>query len=306
MPTQIFDFIRFLAKRAPQEHHDHQAASELNWRAKAPLELPQGLSLQWLGTSGFCLTYEGYSLQIDPYATRVPLREVVGRKPVFPNLDQIDRFLPKADAVVIGHTHFDHAMDAPILARRDGCKVYGSRSMATLMRAYGLGHQAVEVENFGRYELGPFAVTFVPSLHSKLVLGWAVPSAGDITCEHFDGLACGHYRCGQVYAIHIEVAGISLYHQGSADLIEDAIRHREVDLLMVGIAGRGFTRDYTRRILHELRPACILPHHHDDFFIGLDSDMKFSLNVNLSGFLDEVAAVSKDIPVATLDPLQSV
>jgi hypothetical protein len=52
------------------------------------------------------------------------------------------------------------------------------------MRLHGLGERAVEVEPNRRYELGPFTVTFVPSLHSKLLLGFAVPFDGELTCEH--------------------------------------------------------------------------------------------------------------------------
>ena len=50
------------------------------------------------------------------------------------------------------------------------------------MRLHGLGEHAVEVEANRRYELGPFTVTFVPSLHSKLLLGFAVPFDGELTC----------------------------------------------------------------------------------------------------------------------------
>ena len=38
----------------------------------APLDLPPGLELTWLGVSGYRLTYEGTSIFIDPYVSRVP------------------------------------------------------------------------------------------------------------------------------------------------------------------------------------------------------------------------------------------
>jgi L-ascorbate metabolism protein UlaG (beta-lactamase superfamily) len=263
------------------------------------------LALQWLGTSGFRLTYEDFTILIDPYATRVPLRRALGGARVIPDRARIDRFLPRADAILVGHTHFDHAMDAPVVARRDGCRVYGSRSMVTLMAAHRLRAAAVEVEPYRVYDVGPARVTFVPSRHSKLVLGLAVPAAGEITCEHFDGLACRGYRCGQVFGIHIEVGGMRFYHQGSADLVEEAMRHKGIDVLLTGIAGRGFTPDYTDRVIRALDPACVVPHHHDDFFRGLEEPMRFSLNVNLASFVDEVAATSRTLPVVTLDPLQT-
>ena len=37
-----------------------------------------------------------------------------------------------------------------------------------------------------------------------------------------DALSPGAYKCGQVWGIQIDVAGVSFYHQGSANLIDDA------------------------------------------------------------------------------------
>ena len=54
----------------------------------------------------------------------------------------------------------------------------------------------------------------------KLLLGLAVPYDGDLTCEHLDALSPSAYRCGQVWGISIEVAGVRFYHQGSANLID--------------------------------------------------------------------------------------
>ncbi|NVB38873.1 MBL fold metallo-hydrolase [Pseudenhygromyxa sp. WMMC2535] len=307
MPAQIFDFLRFLTRTRSQERHDLQAAAELDWaRARYEPQLPAGLSLEWLGTSGFALRCAGYTLLIDPYVTRVPLATALGRERVRPDQALIDRYLPRADAILIGHTHFDHALDAPAVARRDGCSVYGSRSLVNLMAARGMAEQAVEVEVYREYELGPFRVSFVPSVHSKLALGLAVPSSGDITCEHVDGLACSEYRCGQVYGLAITVEGFTIYHQGSADLIEDAVRHRDVDLFLAGIAGRGFTDDFIGRAIRSFRPKVVLPHHHDNFFIGLDDPLRMSLNVNLCAFVEEVRAASRGVELITAERLREL
>jgi L-ascorbate metabolism protein UlaG (beta-lactamase superfamily) len=97
-----------------------------------------------------------------------------------------------------------------------------------------------------------------------------------------------------VWGIHIAVAGATFYHQGSADLIDDAIRHKGVDYFLCGIAGRRFTRNYCARILGKLEPRVVIPTHYDDFFRPLDAAMEFSMNVNLTGFADEVRSVSAD------------
>src|SRR5947209_4523555 len=287
----IADFARFTVRRPVQEEHDRQALRELETRS---LGLPAGLELGWLGVSGYRIAYQGQVLVVDPYLSRVPLAAVLRRRPALPDPVLIERHLGTGGevvGVVVGHTHFDHAVDAPAVAARFGCRAYGSDSLHRLMALHGLGAQAVQVEPHRRYELGPFTVSFTPSLHSKLVLGLAVPFDGELCCEHLDALTPGAYRCGQVYGIRIEVAGVSLYHQGSANLIDSEIRDN-VDVFLAGVAGRGFTRDYWRRVLRRLAPHAVVPTHYDDFFRPLDAPMGFTTNVNLARVPDELASVS--------------
>jgi L-ascorbate metabolism protein UlaG (beta-lactamase superfamily) len=298
----LADFARFAATKRSQEQHDAQALAELQAR---PVALPPGLELEWLGVSGYRVTYEGRTLFVDPYVSRVPLSAVIGRRPAVPDRAMIDRFIGTHQEVVgvlVGHTHFDHAVDAPAICRRFGCAAYGSSSLVHLMALHGLANQAVEVEPYKDYELGPYTVSFTPSLHSKLVLGLAVPFDGELTCDHLDRLSPGAYRCGPVWGIRIDVAGVSFYHQGSANLIDDAIRARGVDFFLAGVAGRGFTNDYWRRILGRLEPRTVVPTHYDDFFRPLTAPMGFTMNVNLARVPEEIAAVSGDFEVAALPP----
>lgn len=270
---------------------------------RRPAGLPAGLEVEWLGVSGYRLSHEGKTLFIDPYLSRVPVSHLIRRRPALPDPSALDRFGAAPGEVVgvlVGHTHFDHAVDAPAIAARTGCSAYGSPSLVNLMALHGLAEQAVEVEPYRTYELGPFEVSFTPSAHSKLLLGLAVPYDGELSCDHLDGLAPGSYRCGQVWGISIRVAGIHLYHQGSANLIDDAIRARDVDVFLAGIAGRSFTRDYWARILPRLDPAVVVPTHYDNFFRPLGDGMEFVSNVRVASLPEEIGAVARDVEIAAL------
>jgi len=294
------ELARGRLERRRSQREDGQVLGELEAR---PLELPEGLELEWLGVSGYRMTYEGRTLFIDPYLSRVPFSDLLRRRPTLPQPAALDRFVRAPGEVVgvlVGHTHFDHAVDAPAIARRFGCRAYGSDSLATLMGLHGLADRAVSVEPYRTYELGPFAVSFTPSVHSKLLLGLAVPYDGDLTCEHLDALSPGAYRCGQVWGISIEVAGVRFYHQGSANLVDDAVRERGVDVFLAGVAGRNFTDDYWRRILPLLDPRVVVPTHYDNFFRPLGRQLEFVSNVRLSGLAEEIGSVSRDAALAAL------
>ena len=278
---------------------------DLNWHDAAEV-LPAGLSVQWLGTAGFALSAEGTTVLIDPYITRRDLRATLRAPTLLPDRALVERLVPRADAVLVGHTHFDHAVDVPEIARLHECDVYGSASLRHLMGLHSLAERTVVVEPHRRYEVGPFTFSFTPSVHSKLLFGLKVPAEGELTCDSLDHLGSGHYRCGQVWGVTVEVGGITLYHQGSANLVDDEIRARDVDVFLCGIAGRMYTRDYIGRVMRRLRPKVVLAHHHDSFFEPLDGPMKFSFNVNLGGFAQDMDRFDPDISVRTLDPLQTV
>ena len=273
---------------------DLEALAELE---RVPLGLPDGLELEWLGVAGYRLSYEGVSILVDPYVSRVPLSALLLRRRALPSPTLIDRHIKPASAVLIGHTHWDHAVDAPALARRDGATVYGSSSLAHLMRLHGL--QSTVVEPYHPYEIGPFVVRFVPSRHSKLIFGRKVPFDGPLTCEDLHALTPGAYKCGDVFGIRIEVAGTSLYHQGSADL-DDGQRIEPVDVFLAGITGRQVTPRYWERILPRLDPRLLVPTHYDDFFAPLDRPLKLVRRVRLAQLPDEVRAVSSAAAIAAV------
>ena len=300
--------LTYLTRRGVRSAADRDVQHELSVKAEATLTgvLPPGLEITWLGTAGFRLRHGDHTLLIDPYLTRMPLGRVLARSPALSDRRRVAAHLdlsPGAvDAILVGHAHFDHALDVPLIARATSAPVYGSRSTAALLALHNLAERAIEVTPHRTYAIGPFEVSFVPSAHARLLMGVAVPMSGDITCDTLGGLRATAYHCGQVFGIHIRVAGASIYHLGSAELDDDATLPHPVDLLLSCIAGRSFSRHYFERALRRLQPRALVPHHHDDFFRPLDAPMEMSFNVDLAGAVDELGRIDRALPVATLPP----
>jgi L-ascorbate metabolism protein UlaG (beta-lactamase superfamily) len=249
------------------------------------------------------MTFEGVSIFIDPYVSRAPLKSLLLRRTALHDDELVDRYLNapgEVAGVLVGHTHFDHAIDAPAAARRFGTKAYGSASLGPLMKLHGLEQSVVVVEPNKPYELGPFVVRFVPSRHSKLILGRKVPFDGELTCDHLHGLTPGAYKCGQVWGIRIEVAGVSFYHQGSADLIDEELPSEPVDYFLAGVAGRSFTKNYWGRVLPKLDPAVVVPTHYDNFFRPLGSELAPVAKAKLDELPEEIGGVSASARIAAL------
>lgn len=303
LPTPIRhlgDLASSRLTRSREERRGHEALHELERRR---LPLPDGLELEWLGVSGYRISFEGKTIFVDPYVSRVPLSTLLRGRRAVPAEPLLDRWVHAGGdvlGVLVGHTHFDHAVDAPAIARRFGCEAYGSRSLRRLMSLHGLTERAVVVEPYRRYELGPFTVSFTPSAHSQLLLGLGVPMDGELSCEHLDALSPRAYRCGEVYAIRIDVGGMSFYHQGSANLIDEAVRERDIDVFLAGVAGRSFTPDYWSRILRLIEPKAIVPTHYDNFFAALGERVSFVAGARLGELAEEIETVSADFELVAL------
>ena len=274
-------------------------------------DLPVGVSVRWLGTAGFEIRYGDHVVLIDPYLTRASLgRCALGR--LSPDIAAITRHISRADAIIVGHTHFDHVLDVPTIARLTRGTVFGSRSAATLCGVDGVPPAQIrDVEDLlcaGTYveEVGPFELRFFPSAHSKLLLGRRVPAPGDIVdCEQVP-VSVGGFRCGAVFAVEIRVAGRTIFHLGSAELVEGSLPSREVDLLLFCAAGWQQTPNVCERALSRLSPRAVLLSHWDDFFRPIDRGTHALPGVQLPRIVDRFRTAARDVRVGVTPLLGEV
>ena len=76
---------------------------------------------------------------------------------------------PRADLVLVGHSHHDHLLDAPAVALRTGAPLLGSLSTIRVRRASGLDHDhLITVAGGEDLAFDGFSVRAIPSLHSRV------------------------------------------------------------------------------------------------------------------------------------------
>ncbi len=280
----------------------------------APPEGPSRVTLTYLGTAGWILSDGRVTIVIDPYVSRLRFSEVLGRKleqvpgdqralhsetdPLKPDEAAIDRRIPKADYVLIHHSHSDHLLDAPYLAKKRGAQLIGHESATNIARAGGVpDSQLITVRGGEDYEFGSFSLRVIPSLHSTLSQKHYHDSRiapRDIKLPlNLDG-----YLEGGSLAYLIRFGGRKILTFGSMNYIERELEGLRPDVVLVGTnRSQVENHDYLGRLIRVLeRPPVVLPTHWDDLWLPFETPQTEALK-RLETFRKEVHALSPETQV---------
>ncbi|MDP8257164.1 MAG: MBL fold metallo-hydrolase [Candidatus Alcyoniella australis] len=225
------------------------------------------MRITWIGAAGLIIEHEGATLLIDPYITR-PGKLQIALCKLRPDIQRIERFvagLSNVQGMLVGHTHLDHALDIPDLLERIDCKAVGGASLRNLLRAAGLPDERMfSITGGETLELGPFSVRPLVSRHGKAVLN-RVPIPGEIDERfklpaHFTA-----YKHGEVWSFMVSAGGRTLFHQGSADLVERSLEGCSADAVFCCVPGWKRRPELPQILLERLDPQIVVPFHFDDF-----------------------------------------
>jgi len=256
------------------------------------------LSIRWFGTAAYRLEYSGKVLWIDPWFSRQGLLALRLRV-IEPVPEEIDKYLDRADAIAIGHSHYDHAADLPYIAPKTGAVVYGSDSTANLLRACGTDEGQIRIVTGGdTVEEGPFKITFVSSAHGSFM--GRIPGDFDIGPDIQPPLKAMEYGRGEVFGLLVEVAGYRIYHKGSAAIVEENEREVRADLLLLGISLRADTKRFVYRMVEMIDPQILMPMHYDLFFRPLSKGLRLVPRTRFGQVVGEAHEAKPEIRIVTL------
>lgn len=235
-----------------------------------------GVTLTWLGNTNVLIGDGHTSILIDGWFTRPSTFAILfGR--IEPDADAIEAALVRAGvtqlaAVVTVHSHFDHAMDAPVVARRTGAALLGSQSTANIGRGAGLAEAQIRVATPGTSEtFGAFTVTLIESRHFVFPNFDVETGAGaQIATPLIPPARATAYAEGGSYSILVQHARGSVLVQGSAGFLPRSLANIDVDALVLGVGGisgqtEGYQRDYWTHVVDAVQPEAIYPVHWDSF-----------------------------------------
>lgn len=262
------------------------------------------VEVRWLGVAGLILEDDSTKIMFDPMLTRSNWKHwlMLSKFKSDPVLiksvvDELKLFDLKA--IFVSHSHFDHAVDAPMFSKYTEANFYADDSTEIIAKAYNDNEiKTQKISESVGIQIGKFKITPIKRDHSKIhLLGmdWlpgAVPTNFDFS--FYD------YRLGDTWMYLIEhPEGTILIDQGSnprLDLITKYTKH--IDVLIQGIANREDNEKFIRGYVTVYRPKVFMPLHFDNFFSDFSKEMFSELpGVKFNSLLEDLKVDHSEMKV---------
>jgi len=298
------------------------------WAVSGSAVIPPGsLTVRFTGTSTLLFSDGETAWMVDGWFSRFGARRLF-RGTIAPDVAAIARGLERNGiggegvgrlaAVIPVHSHFDHAMDAPEVAKRTGAILLGSTSTANIGRGWGLAESQIRIaRNREPVRFGRFEITLVETRHFEFpdpeVREQALERP-EIEAPLVPPVEAFAYRLGTPYAIHVRHPLGTFLVQGSAGYVPGGLAGFDAEVVFLGIGGLGtqtadYREDYWRETVVATGARQIIPVHWDTLmgpiegpFVGevramglLSSDGDRTL-----AFLEEKLAGSPELTISTL------
>lgn len=285
------------------EYHEHLIQRTGNMH-------PRALRATWLGVSALLLEDGANAVMIDPFFTRPPgLVSMALNRSIEPDEQEIRRWLTrlkvkKLDAVLVSHSHFDHAMDAGVVARLTGARLVGSDSTLNIGRGAGVDESRLVEASNEVLSFGDFRVTLVESAHAGATGGKPL---GEITQPLVPPARYLDYKLGGTYSILVAHPQGRILHHGSAGFVRGALDGQRADVVFLGVALIDELEPYLRETVDAVGASRVVPVHWDDFTKPLhDGLVPIPFAVDLHDFFADMRRLRPAVQVQTMLPERTV
>ncbi|GGC93753.1 MBL fold metallo-hydrolase [Undibacterium terreum] len=246
--------------------------------AAAPEAAGQQVRVTFLGVATLLIDDGETAIMTDGFFTR-PGRMTVLTGEVAPDPALIAQTLKRAGvhqlaAVITGHSHYDHALDSPEVAKQTGALLVGSGSTANIGRGWGLPEQSIRTVHGGdELDFGRFHLKFIKSQHAPTGF-----TGGEIGKPLTPPARATDYKEGDSYSILVQHGQYSLLVQTSAGFVEGALKGVHADAVFLGVGTLGmqpeaFRQAYWKQVVQTVGARRVFPIHWDDFTRPLAQDL---------------------------------
>lgn len=237
---------------------------------------PRAVTVTYMGNTNLLISDGETSILTDGWFTRPSTLDVaVGV--VEPDMDAITDGMARGGvgtlaAVIPVHSHFDHAMDSPEVARRTGAVLVGSESTANIGRGWGLEEDQIRVvKDRDQLQFGDFTVTMILSKHFAFPNAAMRDAALDepvISEPLVPPVGALDYKEGGSYSLLISHPLGTLLLQGSAGFLPGGLDGVKADIVALGVGGVAaqsatYQEDYWDHVVRAVQPRKVFAVHWD-------------------------------------------
>ncbi len=279
------------------------------------------IRVTFLGVATLLIEDGETAILTDGFFTRPSVTDVLLRK-IEPDRQRIANALSRAGitrlaAILVNHSHYDHVMDAPEVARLTGGLLVGSQSTANVGRGWGLPETQIRVVNAGdALSFGRFRVRVLEGRHAP-----SQYALGAITEPLRPPVRAHAYREGGSLAFFIEYAGKSILINASAGFFPEMFRRLRADVMFLGVGALGSQSEqtidaYWDETIGVLGVRRVFLIHWDNFMLPLDRPLEplpriaDSLDVTLRKMNERGQAQGVEVKLldlfAKIDPFQNL
>ena len=212
------------------------------------------VSLWWLGNAGFAINAAGSVIFVDPvielHDDTDPVTSEIGL-PLLVPLPVRARNIDRADLVLVTHDYSDHTgrRTIPELAQRTHALFVGTERTGHKLRQFGIPETRIRTARYNQ-QIRVGGITVTPTV-----------------AKHEEDLI--HTQRGDCCGFLIQAAGVRMWHTGDGELLDEHLKMRDVDVLMLPITQHVFTPEDAARLAKGTKARHIIPCHYGTF----DSDL---------------------------------
>ncbi|MBI2736196.1 MAG: MBL fold metallo-hydrolase [Rhodospirillales bacterium] len=258
---------------------------------KGPSPAQGELSAQFLGVTTILFSDGTTSIMTDGFFSRPPaLRMALGK--IGPDEAWIDYALrrsgvtkagvSKLDALLVAHSHYDHALDSGRVAKLTDARLVGTASTRAIGLAASVPEDRIKLVSNGKtLHYGAFAITAIQSPHSPGAWFPGVIEPPIHPPTHVSSYKEGgkQEEGGGNYSFLIRHGGIKMLFQPSANAVPERFRGVEADVVFLGIGTLGlqsaeFAECYWDAVVRGTGAKLVVPTHWDAFNLPLHEPLQ--------------------------------
>ena len=290
------------------------------------------VEITYLGVSGFLVKYRKAVLLTAPFFSNPPVERVLQRRSILfdrrgrgirPDSALIRRLLPPAAAaasmILVGHSHYDHLMDVPVIAREISKRadILGGPTTRHILMAdrvlaadtsrtlIAVSDSDVQEERWFYSADSAFRVLAIASDHAPNVsmfgISWTIARGTEKRDLTKLPKYADEWKLGETLSFLIDVLDhgrprLRIYYQSAASTPPlgfpsiEKLKERKVDVALLAAAASQNVprRDAPGRLLEHLRPSYVIVGHWESFFRRQILPIRIGEAMNSDRFLDDL------------------